>query len=51
MRATAYILIIVIMFAFLLLSPFKWIIVVAMIGFTIHTLIRYLFWRNEFDWK
>jgi len=50
MKTAGYIIIIIVMFAFLLLSPYKWIIIVAIIGFSVHTLIRYLFWRNEFDW-
>ena len=46
-----YVMILVVMLAFLLLSPFKWMIIVMVIIFSIYTLIRYLYWRNEFDYQ
>ena len=51
MRTAAYIIILVVMFAFLLLSDFNWIIWVVMMFFAGVTLIRYLFWRNQFDYE
>ncbi len=51
MKAAGYIIVLIVMFAFLLLSPFKWLIVVVGIFFIITTVIRYLFWRNEFDYQ
>ena len=50
MNPAIYWVILAILFAFLLLSPFKWIILVVIILFSVHTLIRYLFWRNQFDY-
>lgn len=50
MKPTLYVIILVVMFAFLLISPFKWIILVVMIFFITVKLIRYLFWRNKFDY-
>ena len=50
MNPAFYWVILAIMFAFLLLSRFKWIILVVLIFFIIYTLIRYLYWRNEFDY-
>ena len=51
MKPVAYIIILVVMFAFLLLSPFKWLIGIVAVIFVGHTLIRYLYWRNEFDYQ
>ena len=51
MKPIAYIVILVVMFAFLLLSPYKWLVAVVGIFFVVSTLIRYLFWRNQFDWE
>jgi len=51
MNPKFYWIVLIVMFAFLLMSPFKWLIVVAGIGFGLYTLIRYLYWRNEFDWE
>ena len=50
MRPAIYIVVLCIMFAFLLLSEYRWIILVIVIFFIVVTLIRYLFWRNEFDY-
>ena len=51
MKSAAYIIILVVMFAFLLLSPYKWLIGIVAIVFVGYTLIRYLYWRNEFDYQ
>ena len=51
MKPTAYVIILIVMFAFLLLSRFNWIILVILIFFVASTLIRYLFWRNQFDYQ
>ena len=51
MNPKVYWVILAIMFVFLLLSPFKWIIVVVLIFFIVVTLIRFLFWRNQFDYQ
>ncbi|KKM60434.1 hypothetical protein LCGC14_1541880 [marine sediment metagenome] len=51
MRTAAYIIILVVMFAFLLLSDFNWIILIVLIFFGVSTLIRYLFWKNQFDYE
>lgn len=47
MRPAAYIVILVIMFSFLLLSRLRFIIVITAILFLAVTLIRYLFWARE----
>ena len=46
-----YVMILVVMFAFLMLSPMKGLIIVVGVIFGIVTLIRYLYWRNEFDYE
>jgi len=51
MNPKFYWVILIVMFAFLLLSPYKGIILVVIILFSVSTLIRYLFWRNQFDWE
>ena len=50
MRPAIYMVILAVMVGFLLLSDFKWLLVVGLMFFIITTVIRYLFWRNEFDW-
>ena len=50
MRPAIYVVILIVMFAFLLLSKLNWVIVVVGIFFIVVTVIRYLFWRNEFDY-
>ena len=49
MKPAVYWVILIIMFAFLLLSPYKVIIIWALIFFGAYTLIRYLYWSNERD--
>ncbi len=49
MKQAFYWVILVVMFAFLLLSPYKVIIVWTLIFFVVSTLIRYLYWRNGQD--
>ncbi len=49
MKQAFYWVILAVMFAFLLLSPYKIIIVWALIFFVVSTLIRYLYWSNERD--
>jgi hypothetical protein len=51
MNPKVYVLILVVMGVFMLLSPFKWLLVVMAILFTVYTLIKYLYWRNEFDYQ
>lgn len=46
-----YWIILIVMFGFLLLSPFKGIILIAIVVFGLVTIIRYLYWRNEFDYE
>ena len=50
-RPHVFVMILIVMFAFLLLSPLKWLILVVGILFGTVTLIRYLYWRNEFDYQ
>ena len=49
MRTAFYIIVLVIMFAFLLLSKFNWIIIVALIFFAVLTLIRFLYFMDRID--
>jgi len=51
MQPLFYIIVLVVMFAFLLLSKFRWIIVVITIFFVVITLLRFLWWRNQFDYQ
>ena len=51
MKTSAYVVILIVMFAFLLLSKLRWIILVVMVFFVTWTLIRYLFWRSKFDYE
>ncbi len=50
MNLKFYVVILVVMFGFLLMSRFRWIILIVLIFFIVSTLIRYLFWRNKFDY-
>ena len=51
MRPAIYVVILIIMFGFLLLSPYRWLIWVVLIFMVVSTMIRYLFWRNKFDYE
>ena len=51
MQPKLYWIVFIVMFAFLLLSPFKWLIAIIIVGFTLNVVIRYLFWRNKFDYQ
>lgn len=50
MRPPIYVIILIVMFAFLLLSKFNWVILLVLILFVVSTLIRFLFWRNQLDY-
>ncbi len=51
MNPKFYVVVLIVMFSFLLLTSFRWIIVVVGILFGAVTLVRYLFWRNQFDYQ
>lgn len=49
-KPAMYIIALIVMFGFLLLSPYKGIILIVIIGFIVFTLVRFLYWRNKYDY-
>lgn len=47
----AYMVIIAIMIAFTLLSPYKSVLLFGLVLFGVFVLIKWLFWRNQFDYE